>query len=170
MSLTPGAGSGSASTRPTNVTPSDPAGGPSATDRLIKGSPDYKAGEEFEFFEWRNHLPTRGVPWRDKPEDLSALMAEGWEVMTVCDTMTVLFRDRVEFGSQPERDPAAERPRTSIELSPPLLPDDLADAFELMKLALMRHRAEEWHEIPLHDTLEALAYLMNVARGEYLTT
>lgn len=43
------------------------------------------------------------------------------------------------------------------------LPDDLADAFEAFKLAILRHKAEGWKQISLDDVLGALESLKELA-------
>lgn len=45
----------------------------------------------------------------------------------------------------------------------PELPDDLADAFDDMKLAILRHKVNEWEEIPLNDVLMSLDALKQLA-------
>jgi len=43
------------------------------------------------------------------------------------------------------------------------LPDDLADAFEAFKLAILRHKADGWRQISLNDVLGALESLKELA-------
>lgn len=43
------------------------------------------------------------------------------------------------------------------------LPDDLADAFESFKLAIVRHRLDGWRDVPLDDVLAALDALKALA-------
>ena len=38
----------------------------------------------------------------------------------------------------------------------PELPDDLAEAFDTMKLAILRHKTDAWQQIPAADVLRAL--------------
>lgn len=45
----------------------------------------------------------------------------------------------------------------------PELPDDLADAFDDMKLAILRHKVNQWEEIPLDDVVKALDALKSLA-------
>jgi len=45
------------------------------------------------------------------------------------------------------------------------LPDDLADAYESMKLAVMRHHAGGWQEISLANCDHALQVLRNLAHA-----
>jgi hypothetical protein len=45
----------------------------------------------------------------------------------------------------------------------PDLPDDLADAFESFKLAILRHKATEWAEVPCDDVLHSLEALKQLA-------
>jgi hypothetical protein len=41
----------------------------------------------------------------------------------------------------------------------PELPDDLADAFDGLKLAILRHKADGWREISAADSLHMLDLL-----------
>lgn len=43
------------------------------------------------------------------------------------------------------------------------LPDDLAEAFESFKLAIVRHRIDGWRDVPLDDVLAALDALKTLA-------
>lgn len=45
----------------------------------------------------------------------------------------------------------------------PELPQDLAEAFESFKLAILRHKAEQWHEISCGDVLASLDALKALA-------
>ncbi len=45
------------------------------------------------------------------------------------------------------------------------LPEDLADAFESFKLAILRHKASDWQEIDQEDVLAALDALKELARA-----
>lgn len=45
----------------------------------------------------------------------------------------------------------------------PELPDDLADAFDGMKLAILRHRVNDWSEVSLDDVLVTLDALKQLA-------
>jgi len=45
----------------------------------------------------------------------------------------------------------------------PELPDDLADAFDDMKLAILRHKVNEWEEVSLNDLLMSLDALKQLA-------
>jgi hypothetical protein len=131
---------------------------PSATERVIKGSPLHTTGAEFEFFEWV--YTELGIPWRDRPEDLSGLFDEGWEVISGSTTPGRMVMARmIPIPEEPE----PEHHEVYFPLA--VLPDDLADAFEQMKLALMRHRAENWLNIGLEDACDMLACLMQLARG-----
>ena len=56
-----------------------------------------------------------------------------------------------EGGEAPEK-PAPVRPFAEI----PELPDDLADAFDSLKLAILRHKVAEWAEIERDDVLVVL--------------
>ncbi|MEX2176858.1 MAG: hypothetical protein WD872_21000 [Pirellulaceae bacterium] len=81
-----------------------------------------------------------------------------------------------DFGDQmatslPDRQAAAswEEPTgTPVELVRPFenlpeLPDDLADAFDAMKLALLHHKADGWAQVPLADAVHALDALKALA-------
>lgn len=43
------------------------------------------------------------------------------------------------------------------------LPDDIADAFESMKLAILRHRAEGWSVITADNMIQVLYVLQQLA-------
>jgi hypothetical protein len=45
----------------------------------------------------------------------------------------------------------------------PQLPDDLHDAFESFKLAILRHKLAEWKEVPCDDVLASLDGLKQLA-------
>jgi hypothetical protein len=45
----------------------------------------------------------------------------------------------------------------------PDLPDDMVDAFEAMKLAILRHKGSKWTEVPLDDVLTSLESLKQLA-------
>lgn len=45
----------------------------------------------------------------------------------------------------------------------PDLPDDLADAFDAMKLAILHHKRDSWQKIPLSDVLQTLEALKALA-------
>lgn len=45
----------------------------------------------------------------------------------------------------------------------PELPDDLAEGFETMKLAIMRHKYDGWNEISEDQVVQALYCLMQIA-------
>jgi hypothetical protein len=44
----------------------------------------------------------------------------------------------------------------------PELPDDLAEAFESFKLALLRHKTENWQQVPRQDVLQAIESLKSL--------
>lgn len=46
------------------------------------------------------------------------------------------------------------------------LPDDIADAFEQMKLVILRHRAERWQEISADQMIQVLYVLQRLAMEE----
>jgi hypothetical protein len=48
----------------------------------------------------------------------------------------------------------------------PELPDDLADAFDGMKLAILRHQLDGWREISAADTLHMLDLLRLLAAAK----
>ena len=45
----------------------------------------------------------------------------------------------------------------------PELPEDVAEAFEALKLAILRHKTEEWQEISREDMLGTLEALKELA-------
>ena len=66
-----------------------------------------------------------------------------------------------------DADPAAplERPFENL----PELPDDLADAFDTLKLAVLRHKATEWADVSRQavlDSLDAMKQLALAPSGE----
>jgi hypothetical protein len=54
------------------------------------------------------------------------------------------------------------RDSSAFELLSLCLPDDMADAFEQMKLCIMRHKAEQWQEITEDHAVQALWELMRL--------
>jgi len=63
---------------------------------------------------------------------------------------------------------ADERPEETVQFVRPFenlgeLPDDLADAFEAFKLAILRHKADDWQQISREDVLAALDALKELA-------
>lgn len=63
---------------------------------------------------------------------------------------------------------ADERPEETVPFVRPFenlgeLPDDLADAFEAFKLAILRHKADDWRQISSEDVLAALDALKELA-------
>ena len=138
-----------------------------ATERIVYADQEHYAfGEEFEFFEWI--FAERGHPWR-RGEDLagqhrvgefSRLLDEGWEVMTQCVGGLVL--QRMIPIPEPEPEPGPEPVALFDAYS--AIPGDLADAFEQLKLTLMRHRAEGWTEASLSDALTVIDHLRSMAR------
>jgi hypothetical protein len=102
----------------------------------------------YEFFEW--HYSVLGVPWRDGTwaEEYATMLAAGWAVHAHGGNMVVLFRER-----PPEPEPP---PKPASDFPTEALPDDLADAYESMKLALMRHRAERWFHVLAYDAQRML--------------
>ena len=78
------------------------------------------------------------------------------------------FGDEDEAGAHSRSGGAAERAEESIPLVRPFanlaeLPDDLADAFEAFKLAILRHKADGWRQISLDDVMAALESLKELA-------
>ncbi|QDU54300.1 hypothetical protein [Aeoliella mucimassa] len=72
-----------------------------------------------------------------------------------------------ESAGPSEEMPAAER-STSMPKSRPFeslgdLPDDLADAFEAMKLAILSHKMTEWEDVSCDDVLASLDALKALA-------
>lgn len=63
---------------------------------------------------------------------------------------------------------AHESPEETVQFVRPFenlgeLPDDLADAFEAFKLAILRHKTEDWRQISREDVLAALDALKALA-------
>jgi hypothetical protein len=63
---------------------------------------------------------------------------------------------------------ADERPEETVQFVRPFenlgeLPDDLAEAFESFKLAILRHKADDWRQISREDVLAALDALKELA-------
>jgi hypothetical protein len=87
--------------------------------------------------------------------------------------------DGPDFGDD-EASPSAKRDKTgasiysesgkekTIEFVRPFenlsqLPDDLSDAFEAFKLAILRHKADEWNQVSRDDVLASLDALKELA-------
>jgi len=62
-----------------------------------------------------------------------------------------------------EREPAAAQAGPAPFESLPQLPDDVTEAFESFKLAILRHKADGWSEISLDDLLSTLTALKELA-------
>lgn len=52
---------------------------------------------------------------------------------------------------------------TAIDHAILRMPDDLAEAFEQMKLAIMHHKFDQWQKFSEDDTLQVLWVLMQLA-------
>jgi hypothetical protein len=73
-------------------------------------------------------------------------------------------QEGVPFDADPSEYPVAtpdESVRPFVNL--PDLPDDLAEAFEAFKLAILRHKLAGWHEISRNDLLASLDSLKQLA-------
>jgi len=78
--------------------------------------------------------------------------------------------DGPDFGDEPEPGsggPAASTPAAADDSEPalalvrpfedlPELPDDLADAFDQLKLSILTHKRNEWKEVALQDVIDTL--------------
>lgn len=78
------------------------------------------------------------------------------------------FGDEDEGGTRAHKDDARREAEETIPLVRPFanlaeLPDDLAEAFEAFKLAILRHKAEGWRQVSLDDVLGALESLKQLA-------
>lgn len=78
------------------------------------------------------------------------------------------FGDEGEAAAHARSDDSAEQAEETIPLVRPFanlaeLPDDLADAFEAFKLAILRHKADGWRQISLDDVMGALESLKELA-------
>ena len=65
---------------------------------------------------------------------------------------------------------AADDPQETVEFVRPFeniaeLPEDLADAFEDFKLAILRHKGDDWQQISCDDVLASLDALKELARA-----
>ncbi|MCG8583565.1 MAG: hypothetical protein MI757_02510, partial [Pirellulales bacterium] len=95
-------------------------------------------------------------------------------------TPEVISPEVADVASVPsESDDVAEHPTSvaqeteadTVEAAPavrpfedlPELPDDVADAFDAMKLAILRHKTEEWESISQNDLLVVLDSLKELA-------
>jgi len=78
------------------------------------------------------------------------------------------FGDEDEGRTRARADDAGRAGDEAVPLVRPFanlaeLPDDLADAFEAFKLAILRHKADGWRQISLNDVLGALESLKELA-------
>lgn len=78
------------------------------------------------------------------------------------------FGDDSDAVAQARSGEAAELVEEPVSLVRPFenladLPDDLADAFEALKLAILRHKADGWRQISLDDVTVALDSLKELA-------
>ena len=78
------------------------------------------------------------------------------------------FGDEDEGGTRARQDDASREAEETIPLVRPFanlaeLPDDLAEAFEAFKLAILRHKAEGWRQVTLDDVMGALESLKQLA-------
>ena len=48
----------------------------------------------------------------------------------------------------------------------PALPSDLAEAFDSMKIAILRHKTEGWRDVPIEHVLAALESLKSLALAQ----
>jgi hypothetical protein len=63
--------------------------------------------------------------------------------------------------SATDRPPMA--PEQTTQIISAALPDDMADAYEQLKLAIMRQRAENWSQVSSDTTIQALWELQRLA-------
>ena len=111
-------------------------------------------------------------------EDVDPTLAGGTPVQHVPDKFAEVqgrpvpegpdFGDADEAHAHPRSGEAAESAEDAIPLVRPFanlaeLPDDLADAFEAFKLAILRHKADGWRQISLDDVMGALESLKQLA-------
>jgi hypothetical protein len=78
------------------------------------------------------------------------------------------FGDEDEGGTRARKEDAGREAEETIPLVRPFanlaeLPDDLAEAFEAFKLAILRHKAEGWRQVTLDDVMGALESLKQLA-------
>jgi hypothetical protein len=82
------------------------------------------------------------------------------------------FGEEPDAGLPPRDDGASiysgDSPTETVDFVRPFenlseLPDDLAEAFESFKLAILRHKADDWNQIPRDDVLASLDALKELA-------
>ena len=78
------------------------------------------------------------------------------------------FGDEDELSRSSSGEGFVEAVESSVELVSPFanlndLPEDMADAFESFKLSILRHKADQWREVTLDDTLASLEALKSLA-------
>lgn len=75
--------------------------------------------------------------------------------------------DATAYARSDEPEDEADEPVSAVRpfanLAP--LPDDMAEAFEALKLAILRHKTADWRDISLDDVLAALDALKDLARA-----
>lgn len=114
----------------------------------------------------------------EKDEDVDPALAREEAAQRVPDSVTEVqgppipegadFGDEDEGGTRTGLEDAGRAAEETVPLVRPFanlaeLPDDLADAFEAFKLAILRHKAEGWRQISLDDVLGALESLKELA-------
>lgn len=114
----------------------------------------------------------------EKDEDVDPALVREETAQRVPDSVTEVqgpaipegadFGDEDEGDAQTRLEDAGRAADETIPLVRPFanlaeLPDDLADAFEALKLAILRHKAEGWRQISLDDVLGALESLKELA-------
>ncbi|MCA9213391.1 MAG: hypothetical protein KDB27_10025 [Planctomycetales bacterium] len=75
------------------------------------------------------------------------------------DDHSAAYDSDVEYRDVPDDSQPAVQPFENL----PELPDDLNEAFESFKLAILRHKSDEWKQIPQQDVLMCLDSLKALA-------
>lgn len=137
----------------------------------------------------RQRWEADGAPAEAEPRDQDVVMEEMDEDVdptedsdrgSIRDSSAVVQpAEGEETDEEDESDDAAEsveavpfdvdRPDTSTPIRPfehlPALPDDLADALESLKLAIVSHRLTRWSDVPREHVLAALDALRQLAQA-----
>jgi hypothetical protein len=141
----------------------------------------------------RQRWEAMGALAADRPRDEDIVVADTDEDFDpavergTADTATDLagrpIPEGADFGDEPQTGAvpggegstalADEVPDEAVPLVRPFenlaeLPPDLADAFESFKLAILRHKADDWRQIPRDDVLAALDALKELTLAPWV--
>jgi hypothetical protein len=104
--------------------------------------------------------------------ETSTSTAKTTSVKPVSDNASTRERDDIEADDEApfdDAEPTAAQPqakRTRLNVNVELLPDDLADAFEQFKLAIITQRREGWRDTTRETVIECLDALKELALAE----